>query len=55
MLRSRTYIDVVIPHETEVSRLVGFEVNSVETQTQVASVLHYQGAKAAIVKLAIQE
>ena len=55
MFRSRTYIDVVISHETEASRLVGFEVNSVETPTQVASILHDQGAKAAIIKLGIQE
>ncbi len=45
------YIDLLIPNETEASQLVGFEVNSVETATSAAFVLHDQGAKAVIIKL----
>ena len=48
------YIDLLIPNETEASQLVGFEVNSVETATQAAFVLHNQGAKAVIIKLGAQ-
>jgi ribokinase len=45
------HIDLLIPNETEASQLVGFEVNSVETATRAAFVLHDQGAKAVIIKL----
>lgn len=48
------YIDLLIPNETEASQLVGFEVNSVETATKAAFVLHGQGAKAVIIKLGAQ-
>ena len=48
------YIDLLIPNETEASQLVGFEVNSVETATKAAFVLHDQGAKAVIIKLGAQ-
>ena len=48
------YIDLLIPNETEASQLVGFEVNSMETATQAAFVLHGQGAKAVIIKLGAQ-
>jgi ribokinase len=48
------YVDLLIPNETEASQLVGFEVNSVETATQAAVVLHNQGAKAVIIKLGAQ-
>ncbi len=48
------YIDLLIPNETEASQLVGFEVNSVETATQAAVVLHNQGAKAVVIKLGAQ-
>ncbi len=45
------HIDLLIPNETEASQLVGFEVNSIETATRAAFVLHDQGAKAVIIKL----
>ena len=48
------YIDLLIPNETEASQLVGFEVNSVETATKAAFVLHDHGAKAVIIKLGAQ-
>jgi ribokinase len=48
------HIDLLIPNETEASQLVGFEVNSVETATKAAFVLHGQGAKAVIIKLGAQ-
>ncbi len=48
------HIDLLIPNETEASQLVGFEVNSIETATSAAFVLHDQGAKAVIIKLGAQ-
>ena len=45
------FVDFLIPNETEASQLVGFAVNSVETATSAAFVLHDQGAKAVIIKL----
>ena len=48
------YIDLLIPNETEASQLVGFEVNSVETATKAAFVLHDHGAKSVIIKLGAQ-
>ncbi len=48
------HIDLLIPNETEASQLVGFEVNSIDSATRAAFVLHDQGAKAVIIKLGAQ-